>query len=78
MLNNIINNFFRAWQYPTVMEVTPCADNPNHTKFTWLLQCDFGGMMPPSLLNLAMPYCIKLFTSSLRKQVKKVQKQKQK
>ena len=68
----------RAWQYPTVMIVTPSERGEGRSEFTWMLQCDFGGMMPVSLLNLAMPYCIRLFTSSLRKQVVKMQKQKQK
>jgi len=74
----INSTYVRAWQYPTIMEVKPVEGNPNQSYFTWMLQCDFGGMMPVSLLNLAMPYCIKLFTSSLRKRVKKVQSEKQK
>lgn len=58
--------------------VRPLPDRPGHAHFTWLLQCDFGGLMPLSLLNLAMPYAIKLFTCSLRKQVRKVQQEKDK
>ena len=60
------------------MIVKPSPENNTKSEFTWLLQCDFGGMMPVGLLNLAMPYAIKLFTSSLRKQVAKVQKEKAK
>ena len=66
-------NYVRAWQYPTGMVVTTCSSSPNLTEFCWILQCDFSGSLPPSLLNLAMPYAIKLFVNSLRKRAKHVQ-----
>ena len=64
--------YVRAWQHPTCMELRPVQGG--HTRFTWLLQCDFGGLLPVSLLNMVMPYCIKLFTASLKKQLKKNKK----
>ena len=65
----------RAWQYPTCMVVTPSAvtTNPPSSHFTWLLQCDFGGLLPQAILNAAMPYAIGLFVGSLKKRVKKAQ-----
>ena len=66
-------DYVRAWQYPTGMVVRPSSSSSNLTEFTWILQCDFSGSLPPSLLNLAMPYAIKLFVSSLRKRAKQVQ-----
>ena len=66
------DRYVRAWQHPTCMELRPAQGG--HTRFTWLLQCDFGGLLPVSLLNMVMPYCIKLFTASLKKQLKKNKK----
>ena len=63
----------RAWQYPTGMVVRPSSSSPDLTEFCWVLQCDFGGVLPPSLLNLAMPYAIKLFINSLRKRAKLIE-----
>ena len=66
------DRYVRAWQHPTCMELRPAQGG--HTRFTWLLQCDFGGLLPVSLLNMVMPYCIKLFTASLKKHLKKNKK----
>ena len=56
------------------MELRPVEGGRGQTRFTWLLQCDFGGLLPVSLLNMVMPYCIKLFTNSLKKHLKKISK----
>ena len=64
------SEYVRAWQYPTGTIVRPLSSSSS--QFCWLLQTDFGGSLPPSLLNLAMPYAIKLFVTSLRKRVKYV------
>ena len=72
-------DYVRAWQFPTGMVVRPSASSSssssssNLTEFCWILQCDFSGSLPPSLLNLAMPYAIKLFITSLRKRAKHLQ-----
>ena len=66
--------YVRAWQHPTCMELRPVEGGRGQTRFTWLLQCDFGGLLPVSLLNMVMPYCIKLFTNSLKKHLKKMGK----
>ena len=69
-------DYVRAWQYPTGMVVRPTntsSTSSNLTEFSWILQCDFSGSLPPSLLNLAMPYAIKLFVNSLRKRAKHIQ-----
>ena len=55
------------------MIVRPSKSSPNHTEICWVLQCDFGGALPTSLLNLAMPYAIKLFVTSLREGLFNVQ-----
>ena len=67
------SDYVRAWQYPTGMVVRPSSSSPDLTEFCWVLQCDFGGVLPPSLLNLAMPYAIKLFINSLRKRAKLIE-----
>ena len=71
-------NMVRAWQYPTCMGVTPTdpSTSPTSSHFTWLLQCDFGGLLPQAILNAAMPYAIGLFVGSLRKETKKAQTEK--
>jgi len=37
---NIIRFFFRAENGPTCIVMKPCAEDPNKTKFTWLLSID--------------------------------------
>ena len=67
----------KTTQYYTILlniKVRPMEGAPGQTVFTWLLQCDFGGLLPVSLLNMVMPYCIKLFTASLKKHLKKSKK----
>ena len=71
-------NLVRAWQYPTCMTVTPSnlSTSTPSSNFTWLLQCDFGGLLPQAILNAAMPYAIGLFVGALRKETKKAQQKK--
>ena len=68
----VTSNRVRAWQFPTCMTVAPVTEDSS--MFTWLLQCDFGGLLPLSILNAVMPYAIGLFISSLRKEVQRVKK----
>ena len=66
------SRYVRAWQYPGVMVATPLADNK--CVFTWLLQCEFGGFLTPAVLNIALPYAVKLFCSSIKSEIKRRKK----
>ena len=70
----ITSSYVRAWQYPTCMLVE--KESPTTCLFSWLLQCDFGGMLPLGILNAAMPYAMKLFVNSLGQEAEKKFKEK--
>ena len=66
---NVNDGMVRAWQHPTCMVVEPSKKTEGISTFTWLLQCDFGGMLPSEMCNAAIPHAIGLFLSSLREEV---------
>jgi hypothetical protein len=67
----VTEGMVRAWQHPTCMVIEPNTNVDGTSTFTWLLQCDFGGMLPSEMCNAAIPHAISLFLSSLREELKK-------
>ena len=61
------DKYVRAWQYPGIMSAQQLGKN--RTMFCWLLQCDFGGILPKGILNAVFPYAIKLFCNALKNEV---------
>ena len=61
------DKYVRAWQYPGIMSAQQL--DKNRTMFCWLLQCDFGGILPKGILNAVFPYAIKLFCNALKNEV---------
>ncbi|XP_051896920.1 steroidogenic acute regulatory protein, mitochondrial-like [Pristis pectinata] len=45
------NGFIRGENGPTCIILHPSTDDPNKTKFTWLLSIDLKGWLPKSLIN---------------------------
>ncbi|XP_072123339.1 steroidogenic acute regulatory protein, mitochondrial [Mobula birostris] len=45
------NGFIRGENGPTCIVLRPSAEDPNKTKFTWLLSIDLKGWLPKSLIN---------------------------
>jgi len=75
-LKPVTKDYIRAWQFPGIMIISPLPDNK--CTFTWLQQSQYGGSMPISILNMVFPMAIKFFVSSLRSEVKRLRKKKQK
>ena len=45
----------RAWNGPGGYMVKPIAGVPNKCELYWLMDCEYKGMIPASVLSLAMP-----------------------
>ena len=45
----------RAIHGPSCQTVTVLPAEPGRSLYTWLMDCDYRGMMPSSILNVAMP-----------------------
>ncbi|XP_059822093.1 steroidogenic acute regulatory protein, mitochondrial [Hypanus sabinus] len=48
------NGFIRGENGPNCIVLRPSAEDPNKTKFTWLLSIDLKGWLPKSLINQAL------------------------
>ena len=54
--------------------VSPTED-PNVCEFVWLMDCDYKGWMPQSVLDIAMPIAQTQFIECLRKLAEKLKKE---
>ena len=45
----------RAVHGPSCQVISPVPGQPRASHYTWLMDCDYRGMMPSSILNIAMP-----------------------
>ena len=36
-------------------QIIEAADGGRRSRYTWLMDCDYRGMMPASIINIAMP-----------------------
>ena len=45
----------RAVHGPSCQVISAIPDQPEASHYTWLLNCDYRGMIPSSILNIAMP-----------------------
>ncbi|XP_007909241.1 steroidogenic acute regulatory protein, mitochondrial [Callorhinchus milii] len=59
----------RAENGPTCIVLRPSADDPNKTKFTWLLSIDLKGWLPKSLINQVLSQTQADFAEHLRHRV---------
>ncbi|XP_037537079.1 steroidogenic acute regulatory protein, mitochondrial [Nematolebias whitei] len=56
----------RAENGPTCIVMKPCAEDPNKTKFTWLLSIDLKGWIPKTIINRMLSQTQVEFASHLR------------
>ncbi|XP_007564655.1 PREDICTED: steroidogenic acute regulatory protein, mitochondrial [Poecilia mexicana] len=56
----------RAENGPTCIVMKPCAEDPNKTKFTWLLSLDLKGWIPKTIINKVLSQTQVDFASHLR------------
>jgi len=55
--------------------VTPIAENENMCEFMWLMDCDYKGWMPQSVLDIAMPVAQTQFIDCVRKLAEKLKEE---
>ncbi|XP_057212525.1 steroidogenic acute regulatory protein, mitochondrial [Triplophysa rosa] len=58
--------FVRAENGPTCIVMRPSADDPNKTKFTWLLSLDLKGWIPKTVINRVLSQTQVDFANHLR------------
>ncbi|XP_066499926.1 steroidogenic acute regulatory protein, mitochondrial [Hoplias malabaricus] len=56
----------RAENGPTCIVLKPCTDDPNRTKFTWLLSLDLKGWIPKTVINRVLSQTQVDFANHLR------------
>ncbi|XP_072243115.1 steroidogenic acute regulatory protein, mitochondrial [Leuresthes tenuis] len=56
----------RAENGPTCIVMKPCAEDPNKTKFTWLLSIDLKGWIPKTIINKVLSQTQVDFANHLR------------
>ena len=47
--------FVRAVHGPGCQVIQPVEGEPERSKFIWLMDCDYKGMLPTSVIEIAMP-----------------------
>jgi len=62
-----VSKIVRAINGAGCQMVIPVADDENECEVIWLMDCDFKGWMPVSVLDVAMPIAQTQFFDSLRK-----------
>jgi len=67
--------FCRAVNGAGCQVVTPIAENDNMCEFMWLMDCDYKGWMPQSVLDIAMPVAQTQFIDSVRKLAEKLKEE---
>merc|ERR1711928_247559 len=56
----------RAINGPGCQMIAPVAGDPNSSTFIWLMDCDYKGWMPQSVLDIAMPIAQTQFIECLK------------
>lgn len=59
----------RAENGPTCIVMRPCAEDPNKTKFTWLLNIDLKGWIPKTIINKVLSQTQVDFANHLRQRM---------
>jgi len=62
----------RAINGPGCQMIAPVAANPNASTFIWLMDMDYKGWMPQSVLDIAMPIAQTQFIDCLKKLAQKL------
>ena len=52
--------------------VRPLANDPSSCEFIWLMDCEYKGWIPNSILDLAMPVAQLQFVDCVRKLATKI------
>ena len=56
----------RAWHGPSCQIVKQVTGDPNMSSYTWLVDCQYGGNIPTSIINMALPRAQLLMVKSIR------------
>ena len=56
----------RAWNGPGAQIIRPVSDSPEECEFVWLMDCEYKGWIPSSILDLAMPVAQLQFVGCVR------------
>ena len=56
----------RAWNGPGGQMVKPISGEANKCELYWLMDCEYNGMIPSSVLSLAMPLAQLQFVECVR------------
>ncbi|KAM7416225.1 hypothetical protein PAMA_018343 [Pampus argenteus] len=59
----------RAENGPTCIVMKPCTEDPNKTKFTWLLNIDLKGWIPKTIINKVLSQTQVDFANHLRQRM---------
>ena len=60
----------RAWNGPGGQMIKPIAGEANKCELYWLMDCEYKGMIPASVLSLAMPLAQLQFIECVREMAK--------
>ena len=57
----------RAWNHPGGQMICPVPGEPNKCEFMWLMNIDFRGWLPGSVMEMAMPQAQLQFAASVKR-----------
>ena len=60
------NKIVRAINGPGCQTVTPCKDDENSCIFVWLMDCEYKGWIPTTILEMALPTAQFQYVESIR------------
>ena len=56
----------RAWHGPSCQIIKQVKNEPGMSSYTWLLDCEYRGSLPISMVNMALPRAQLLMVKSIR------------
>ena len=60
----------RAWNGPGGQMVRPIPNEPDKCELIWLMDCEYNGWIPSSILEIAMPFAQTQFVDCARELAK--------
>ena len=60
----------RAWNGPGGQMVRPIPNEPDKCELFWLMDCEYNGWIPSSILEIAMPFAQTQFVDCARELAK--------
>ena len=60
-----IGDKVRAWHGPSCQLISPVKGSPRQSSYIWLMDCEYGGMLPVSIVHMALTHAQLMMINSI-------------